>query len=98
MKFDFIKNNIDGAKWLYKDIISGKGLSSSMRYCLVYYMTFLPALLVYGVERLKDPTIAIAYYSALTGILAALLGFKVKQFSKEVSSETDNLETNGKAE
>lgn len=84
-KLTFIKNNIDGIKWLYKDIISGKGLSSSMRYCLVFYVTLLPILLIWGLERVKDPTIAIAYYSALTGILGVLVTGKYKQYTKETS-------------
>ena len=88
--------SLTGIKTFYKDILSSKSLMSSMRYCLVYYVTLLPGLLIYGLERIKDTTIGIAYFSSLTGILTALLGFKVRQFGKEVGNETNPIPGTGK--
>jgi hypothetical protein len=78
--------------------MSAKGLVSSMRYCLVYYATLLPGLLIYGAERIKDSTLAVAYYSALTGILTVLVTGKVKQFNKEVPDACNPLDSSGKKE
>jgi hypothetical protein len=88
LKLAFIKNNIEEVKELYKDILS----SSSIRYCLVYYVTLLPGLLIYGVERVKDSSIAYGYFVALTTILGLLLGFKVKQYGKEVGDAIQPLD------
>ena len=60
-------------------LLSKNGKVSSLRTSMVWFCFLLPALIIFGVIKLKEATALIGYMGGLTSILAVFVTGKVKQ-------------------